>query len=36
VRYQNVYTTHGGTYRNIRILINDTVYWMIVSDTPTS
>jgi len=35
VKYQDVKTTHGGTYRNIRILINDTVYWLIVSDTPT-
>ena len=35
IRYQNVYTTHGGTYRNIRVLIDDVRYWIIVSDTPT-
>ncbi|MFH1605035.1 MAG: hypothetical protein ABIH03_14145 [Pseudomonadota bacterium] len=35
IRYQNVYTMHGGTYRNIRVLIDDVQYWIIVSDTPT-
>lgn len=35
IDYQNVKTTHGGTYRNIKVDISDTIYYIIVSDTPT-
>jgi len=35
IDYQNVKTTHGGTYRNIKVSIGGTEYFIIVSDTPT-